>query len=87
MSDATQADIDALTAELNTVAGDLGTVSSNLATSTAKLQEEIDSLATAHPGLDVTALKAAADALDPDVQTLNGSVQALGNLAPTPPSP
>jgi hypothetical protein len=68
MADATQADIDALTAEVNQVATDLGDAQS-------KLQAEIDALAA--QGVDVTALQAA-------VQPLDGAVQALGNIGPTP---
>jgi multidrug resistance efflux pump len=68
---ASQADIDALTAELQNVANDL-------AQTQTVLQSEIDNLADGNPGLDVSALQQAADALDP-------AVQKLGSITPTPP--
>lgn len=70
---ATQADIDALTAEINQVATDVDTAKT-------QLQAEIDALADANPGLDVSALQAA-------VAPLDGAVVALGELKPTPPAP
>ncbi len=69
--EASQDQINALTAEL-------GTVSTDLANATAVLQSELDGLVAANPGVDITALQAAADALDP-------AVQKLAALAPTPP--
>lgn len=64
---ASQADVDAITAEL-------GQVSTDLVTAQTTLQAEIDALAAANPTVDVTALKAAADELDPAVQKLSGLV-------------
>jgi response regulator of citrate/malate metabolism len=84
---ASQADIDNLTTELGQVAADVTQVSSDLSASSATLQSEIDSLVAANPGVDVTALKAAADALDPQVQTLDGAAKAVAGLVPTPAAP
>lgn len=81
---ATQADIDALATELGTVSTDIQQVSTDLSTSTQTIQAEIDKLAAANPTVDVTALKAAADALDPAVKTLDQAAVAVGSLAPTP---
>lgn len=72
MAEASQQDIDNLTAEVSQVASDLQDAQS-------KLQAEIDKLAQANPGVDVTALKAAVDPLD-------AAVVALGNLQPSPPA-
>lgn len=69
MTDATQADIDALTAQVTQVASDL-------ATAQTTLQAEIDKLAGV--GVDVSALQAA-------VAPLDAAVVALGGLTPTPP--
>lgn len=69
----TQADIDALTAQVDKVATDL-------AAAQAKLQTEIDNLAAANPGVDLTALQAA-------VAPLDAAAVALGGLTPTPPAP
>jgi hypothetical protein len=68
-----QADIDALTAQVTQVATDIAAAS-------AKLQTEIDALAAANPGVNLTALQAA-------VAPLDAAVVALGGLAPTPPAP
>jgi len=80
-----QSDVDAITAELQTVAADVAKVASDLDSSTQTLQAEIDSLANANPALDLTALKAAADALDPSVQAVDAQAQKIGQLTPTPP--
>jgi hypothetical protein len=75
----TQADVDALTAQIEQVAQDL-------IAAQGKLQAEIDALAAANPGVDLTALQAA-------VAPLDAAVVALGGLAPdappepTPPAP
>jgi ABC-type transporter Mla subunit MlaD len=68
-----QAAIDAITAQL-------GQVSTDLESARTTLQTEIDNLAAANPGVDVTALQNAAAALDPAVQSLAG-------LTPTPAEP
>ncbi len=74
---ATQADVDALTAELDSVSSDIQTAS-------ASIQAEINALAQANPGLDISKLQAAAAPLD-------AAVQGLGNLKPVlqapPPAP
>lgn len=70
---ASQSDVDAITAEL-------GSVATDLASTQVTLQAELDALAAANPNVDVTALKAAADALDP-------SVQKLATLVPDPVAP
>jgi hypothetical protein len=70
---ATQADVDALTTAVDQIATDLTAAQS-------KLQAEINALAAANPGLDLTALQAA-------VAPVDAAVQALGALAPSPPAP
>lgn len=76
MADATQADVDALTAQVQQVATDLTSASSTL-------QTEIDNLANANPGVDVSALRAAIEPLDAQAQALG----ALTPQAPAPPAP
>jgi uncharacterized protein YlxW (UPF0749 family) len=65
-----QADVDALTTAVNQVSTDV----ENARTA---LQTEIDSLAAAHPSVDLSALQAA-------VAPLDGAVQSLSSLTPTP---
>ena len=67
---ATQADVAALTTAV-------GVVANNLETAKSVLQGEIDALAAANPGLNLTALQAA-------VAPLDSAVQALAALKPTP---
>src|ERR1035437_3194867 len=73
----TQAQVDALTAELTQVASDL-------VASSAALQTEIDSLAAANPGVSLTALQAAADALDPAVKAIGALVPIATGATGTP---
>ena len=98
---ATQPEIDQLTTEVGDIATGLQTVTATVATveadaaaASAKLQEEIDNLAAANPGLDLTALKAAVAPvtaavapLEAAVTTLGTHVTALGSLAPLTPTP
>ena len=70
---ATQADVDAITTAVTQVAVDLATAKTDL-------QTEIDSLVTANPALDLTALQAA-------VAPVDAAVVALETLKPTPPAP
>jgi len=63
---ANQAEVDEITAAVNQVKTDLATASANI-------QNEIDTLAAAQPGIDLTALKSA-------VAPLDESAVALGNL-------
>lgn len=65
---ATQQDIDALTQQVTQVQSDL-------AASSQQIQSELDSLSSANPQLDVSALEAA-------VAPLDGAVKALGQLSP-----
>lgn len=65
---ATQEQVDALTAAVSKVSGDL-------ATAKTTIQAEIDRLAGEHPAVNLEALTAAVNALDP-------AVQALDTLAP-----
>lgn len=67
-----QGQIDALTSQVTQVSSDLETATQNL-------QAEIDSLASANPSLDLSALTNAIAPLDEAVNSLN-------NLKPTPPS-
>jgi hypothetical protein len=76
---ATQSEVDAITAEL-------GTVATDLASGQVTLQAEIDSLAAANPAVDVTALKEAADALDPAVQKLASLVPDPATTTPVDPT-
>lgn len=69
---ATQDDVNALTTQVTQVASDLDTARTNL-------QAEIDSLASANPTLDLSALTNAITPLDDAVNSLN-------NLTPTPPA-
>jgi uncharacterized coiled-coil protein SlyX len=64
--------LDALNAAVDQVAADLST-------SVTELQTELDNLAAANPGVDLTAVTAKVEALDQQVQ-------AVGNLTPTPPA-
>ena|ERR1035437_7181404 len=75
----TQAQVDALTAELTQVASDL-------VASSAALQTEIDSLSAANPGVSLTALQAAADALDPAVKAIGALVPVAGARGPIGPA-
>jgi hypothetical protein len=52
----------------------------DLATSSAAIQTELNTLADANPGIDLTALTAAVGQLDP-------AVQAVGKLVPAPAAP
>ncbi len=70
---ATQADVDAITTQVSQVASDLKAAQ-------ASLQAEIDSLGSANPTLDLTALQTA-------VAPLDSAVQSLGGLKPTPKAP
>lgn len=87
VSTSEQDQINAITAELGTVQTDLQKLSSDISTAQSTLQAEIDKLASQTPSVDVSGLQAAADALDPAVQSADAAVQALGNLQPTPPAP
>lgn len=75
---ATQAQIDALTTEANQIATDLATAKSTL-------QAEIDQLAAANPGVDVTALTAAMAPLDQAVQQLGALTPDNTGQTPQPP--
>lgn len=68
-----QEEINGITTELDQVATDLTTVQ-------ATLQTEIDNLAAANPGVDLSGLRTA-------VAPLDAAVQALGKLEPTPATP
>lgn len=69
---ATQEEVDAITNQVNQVATDVENAR-------ATLQSEIDSLSSANPGVDVSALQAA-------VAPLDSAVQSLGQIQPTPPA-
>ncbi len=70
---ATQADVDAITAQITQV-------STDLAAAKTSLQAEIDKLAVANPGVDLSGLQAA-------VAPLDAAVQAVGGLVPDAPAP
>jgi hypothetical protein len=72
MAEISQADIDALTAQVQQVVSDLEAAKGNL-------QQELDNLSTANPSVDLTNLRAA-------VAPLDGAVNALNSLQPTPPA-
>ena len=85
-----QGQIDQLTAELGTVSTDLQTLSNDLGAAKTSIQAELDKLQAeidAGGQVDLTALKAAADSLDPVVQSVDQAAKALGGLTPTPPVP
>jgi hypothetical protein len=68
-----QEEINGITTELDQVATDIASVQ-------ATLQTEIDNLAAANPGVDLSGLRTA-------VAPLDAAVQALGKLEPTPAAP
>jgi uncharacterized protein len=68
-----QEEINGITTELDQVATDIASVQTTL-------QTEIDNLANANPGIDLSGLRTA-------VQPLDAAVQALGKLEPTPTTP
>jgi|HubBroStandDraft_5_1064220.scaffolds.fasta_scaffold01601_2 hypothetical protein len=68
-----QEEINGITTELDQVATDIASVQTTL-------QTEIDNLAAANPGVDLSGLRTA-------VQPLDAAVQALGKLEPTPAIP
>ena len=72
----TQADVDAITTAI-------GQVETDLKASSDAIQAELDQLAAANPGVDLTALRSAVSGLDPAVQAIG----ALKPLTPQPPAP
>lgn len=68
-----QEEINGITTELDQVATDIASVQTTL-------QTEIDNLANANPGVDLSGLRTA-------VAPLDAAVQALGKLEPTPAAP
>ena len=86
----TQADVDALTQVVQQEGQTIAQVATDAAAAHAKLQTEFDALeaqVSSGAPVNLDGLKAAVQANADAIAPLDGAVQALGAITPTPPAP